>query len=82
MAFVVFGLLEYSLVNILNRIDKLKNNKVHTGEEQSPIKSNGPLTDTQRETSTAKKCDKTARLLFPTLFAIFNLVYWSSFYKS
>lgn len=71
LVFIFAALLEYALVNYATRFDK--RTKKRSGQEPETEHAGWSY---RRYTSTSKKIDVTARILFPLLFVIFNIVYW------
>lgn len=70
LVFIFAALLEFALVNYATRFDKrTKAQRVGNEPEASGCLS-------RRYTSTSKRIDVIARVLFPLLFILFNIAYW------
>ncbi|CAL8083127.1 unnamed protein product [Orchesella dallaii] len=76
LAFIFCALLEFALVNYATRFDKRTKAKIHEHVGHDPVVG-GWLS--RRYPSTSKKIDVVARILFPLLFILFNIVYWLAY---
>ncbi len=76
LTFVICAFLEYAMVNKFARYERNRENRVKV-QSKSPAAC---CTWLVKFPTRSKRLDMASRILFPSVFLFFNVIYWSTYW--